>query len=113
MWLQYGVSDSGELVYINQVGRGATKLRCPYCNGMLLAKKGQIKAHHFAHAGESCRQVERSDDAVALPAYDNFNLHLAPKALKLLQAFYEDGRGAHLDMQYLEGLNLLTFNEWA
>ncbi len=40
MWLRYALHDNGELVYIEQVPRGQTDLRCPYCGGLLTAKKG-------------------------------------------------------------------------
>ena len=87
MFLDYGVDNNGELVWVGQVGRGASALHCPYCNGLLTAKKGSLIAHHFAHSGETCRQAERNQDAIALPAYDNFNLHLAPKVLAELRKF--------------------------
>jgi hypothetical protein len=112
MYLQYGISDDGELVYIDQVSRGGTGLRCPYCAGLLLAKKGLIKAHHFAHAGQTCRQVERDEDTLALPCYDNFNLHLAGRDLAALQAFHrEEASGRDLDR--LEALGLIKYNEFA
>ncbi len=111
MYLEYGVSDSGELVYVEQVARGATALKCPYCGGLLVAKKGEIKAHHFAHAGETCRQVERDEDTVALPCYDNFNLHLPGKVLQDLLAFYTNESG--YDRARLERYELIAFNEWA
>ncbi len=83
MWLQYAVNDSGELVYIEQVKRGRTDLHCPYCGGLLTAKKGELVAAHFAHSGETCRQVDRDQD-IGLPAYDNFNLHLPGKVIQAL-----------------------------
>src|SRR5258708_21176562 len=110
MWLQYAVSDNGEMISINQVGRGATTLRCPYCNSLLLAKKGRIKAHHFAHAGETCRQMQRSDDVVALPAYDDFNLHLPPKVLDALLRF-PDLKG-HQEYASLQFHELITHNPY-
>lgn len=111
MYLQYGVSDDGELVYVDQVLRGATGLHCPYCGGLLLAKKGDIKAHHFAHAGQTCRQVERDEDTLALPCYDNFNLHLAGRDLAVLKAFHDDRVLAGRDR--LEALELIQFNRFA
>jgi hypothetical protein len=111
MFLEYAVNDSGELVYVEQVARGKTDLHCPYCGGLLLARKGEIKAHHFAHAGETCRQVERDQDTIALPCYDNFNLHLPPKVLRDLLAFHAGESG--YDVARLERYELIQWNEWA
>ncbi|MEO9127009.1 MAG: competence protein CoiA family protein [Microcoleus sp.] len=49
MWLRYGVAPDQTLVSIEDVPRGKTQLRCPYCGGELAAKKGRRKEHHFAH----------------------------------------------------------------
>lgn len=39
-----------ELVYVSDVERGLKcGCRCPACNGELVARKGEKKAHHFAH----------------------------------------------------------------
>ncbi|MEN0049692.1 MAG: GIY-YIG nuclease family protein [Bacteroidota bacterium] len=53
MLLPYGLKD-GHLIHISEVERGATNLRCPYCNTELLAKKGKVMTHHFAHRKQSC-----------------------------------------------------------
>src|ERR1041385_3239299 len=114
MFIEYGVNEHGELVYIEQVPRGATTLTCPYCRGLLLARKGDIKTHHFAHAGETCRQVERDQDVIALPAYDNFNLHLPGKALKALRDFYDDEDVSWRQLEFLEKeYEVIHYNEWA
>ena len=39
MWLAYGVDDHQALVAIDEVPRGKSPLRCPYCGGTLTAKK--------------------------------------------------------------------------
>lgn len=109
MYLEYGVDDHGELVDVGQVARGKTKLCCPYCGGLLLARKGHIKNHHFAHLGESCRQVSRDPSVIAVPGYDNFNLHLPPRALKALREFVSRENG---DIRYLEHFELIRFNQW-
>lgn len=85
MWLVYGVDTDQALVFISDVPRGKTRLRCPYCAGPLTAKKGRLVGHHFAHTDETCREVARDDDAVALPLYDNFNLQLSGKELQTLR----------------------------
>src|SRR5581483_272958 len=106
--------DNGELVYIGQVPRGKTNFKRPYCGGLLLARKGDVNIHHFAHAGQTCRQVERGEDVIALPAYDNFNLHLPGKALKLLQDFHNDEEPSERQLEYLDSeFGVAQFNEWA
>lgn len=43
-------TDSGQVVAIDDVERGLRcECHCPSCHGRLVAKKGQIKEHHFAH----------------------------------------------------------------
>jgi hypothetical protein len=85
MFLEYGVNEHSELIHIDQAGRGLTQLSCPYCGGQLLARKGSEKIHHFAHAGETCREVSnRSDNAFHLPLYDKFDLGLSQKELVVL-----------------------------
>jgi hypothetical protein len=41
--------------------------------------------HHFAHTGETCRAVDRGDDAIGLPLYAHVNLQLSGKELELLR----------------------------
>ncbi|MEG4997835.1 competence protein CoiA family protein [Microcoleus sp. B4-D4] len=90
MWLRYGVAPDKTLVSIEDVPRGKTQLRCPYCGGELAAKKGQRKEHHFAHTNESCREVaERSDRLIpTLPLYDDFNIWLTGKELQQLKTIW-------------------------
>jgi hypothetical protein len=84
MWLKYGVDEAGTLVNIEDVTRGKTLLKCPYCGYGLTAKKGNRKEHHFAHCGETCRPVAKREFPV-LPLYDNFNIHLSGKDLGQLK----------------------------
>jgi len=53
MKLPYGLL-ADQFIHISEVQSGRTDVQCPYCNKALVAKKGKIKRHHFAHAGESC-----------------------------------------------------------
>ncbi|MEM1123602.1 MAG: hypothetical protein AAGJ18_24400, partial [Bacteroidota bacterium] len=53
MKLPFGVHND-YFIHISEVPSGRTNLRCPYCNGALVAKKGRIKRHHFAHEGTGC-----------------------------------------------------------
>lgn len=53
MKLPYGLL-AGQVVHITEVHSGRTGVQCPYCKKALLAKKGKIKRHHFAHIEASC-----------------------------------------------------------
>ena len=89
MWLQYGMDEDGTLVCIEDVYRGKTTLKCPYCSSGLIAKKGKVKEHHFAHNEETCRPVATCKFPV-LPLYDNFNIHLSGKDLEQLKLLWKE-----------------------
>jgi len=108
LFLQYGVNKHGELVSIDQVPSGQTALGCPYCGGSLIARKGEKLAHHFAHHDETCNPASRDPAEIALPAYDNFNLHLPGRAVKALLTWSENASAS--DETYLEGYQLLEWN---
>jgi hypothetical protein len=85
MFLEYGVNDRGELVYIDAVRRGRTSLTCPYCGVQLVAKKGAIKVPHFAHDGSTC--APSVSGRASLPAFDKFDLQLPLRVLAQLRRF--------------------------
>jgi len=70
-FLHHGVNAAGELVAIDAVARGRTRLGCPYCSTALIAKKGRVLAPHFAHDGPTCRE-SRERGAASVPLYDDF-----------------------------------------
>jgi hypothetical protein len=48
--LPYGVTDDGRLAHISEVAPGLScRCRCPGCGTPLVARKGKVIAHHFAH----------------------------------------------------------------
>ncbi|MFK7983554.1 MAG: GIY-YIG nuclease family protein [Saprospiraceae bacterium] len=55
MKLPFGIYQ-GKFVHISEVNSGRTIILCPYCQQKLMAKKGRIKRHHFAHDGVGCTQ---------------------------------------------------------
>jgi hypothetical protein len=68
--LPYGIKG-GVLTHVSQVPSGiACNCTCPACDAPLVAKKGHLKLHHFAHAKDS-------DCASALETA----LHLAAKSI--------------------------------
>lgn len=91
MFLEYGVNDHGELVRIDEAGRGRLDgVYCPYCRRPLLARKGKVLAPHFAHDGETCRAADRDADLINLPVYNRFLLHLSPAELQALRVMAGD-----------------------
>lgn len=54
--LPYGILPNGNLAHVSDVSSGlACNCRCPECGGLLVARKGQVIVHHFAHqAGMNC-----------------------------------------------------------
>lgn len=56
MKLPYGMAPNGRLLHISEVENGlACGCVCPSCRGKLVANKGPIKTHHFAHhADRAC-----------------------------------------------------------
>lgn len=116
MWLEYGIAKDGDYLSVAQVPRGKTDLKCPYCGGELTAKKGKIKAHHFAHTHQTCLAVGRSTDIPKLPCYDKFNLHLSGKELEAL-AYLWDEYGVnnwrfHSGNKNLINQGLIKFNKY-
>jgi hypothetical protein len=93
MWLKFGVAPSGELTSIDEVARGKTNLACLYCGGGLTAKKGNVKEHHFAHTGETCKPVSQRIKTKAfpsLPLYDHFNIELKGEELEQLKVLWKE-----------------------
>ncbi|OKH31366.1 hypothetical protein NIES2119_28945 [[Phormidium ambiguum] IAM M-71] len=88
-WLKYAVDKENNLFEIADVPSGKTKLFCPYCSGQLIARKGKVKQHHFAHAEETCYPVATKKELPTLPLYDNFNIKLSGTALQLLQKLWQ------------------------
>lgn len=74
MYLTIGRDNDRNLVPVSQVKSGKSELYCPFCGDQLTAKKGNLKAHHFAHSNETC---QLSVDAIAssdLPTIDTFDV---------------------------------------
>ncbi len=90
IWLNYGVDAAKKLVSIEEVDSGKTNLICPYCGVTLIAKKGKVKEHHFAHDGETCNLIIKREprDIPHLPLYDAFNIYLTGKELEQLKKLW-------------------------
>ncbi|OUL25500.1 hypothetical protein BV372_27910 [Nostoc sp. T09] len=99
MWLKYGVDEEEQLVCIDDITRGKTLLKCPYCQGGLIAKKGKVKEHHFAHNAETCRPVANREFPT-LPLYDNFNIQLSGKDLAQLKLLWQEYGSKNYPIDY-------------
>ena len=45
----FALTGSGKRIHISDAGKEKEEYRCPVCGGKMIAKKGKIKRHHFAH----------------------------------------------------------------
>jgi hypothetical protein len=53
--LDFGLDHTGRMRGIDEVEQGlACNCECPECGSPLIARKGAVRVHHFAHQGESC-----------------------------------------------------------
>jgi len=110
VWLNYGVDVDNKLVAIADVKSGKTALRCPYCGKALIAKKGKLKEHHFAHDGDTCNLVIKKEprDIPRLPLYDAFNIYLSGKELEQLRKLWHRHKSHWLGIDRLEILPAFT-----
>lgn len=74
MFLEYGLDHNAEWVHISNAKRGKTTLVCPFCKQQLIARKGDVMTHHFAHAGETCRESEQALILSQIPTIDRWEL---------------------------------------
>jgi hypothetical protein len=110
MWLRYGVDTENKLVEVENVPSGKTNLICPYCSKALIAKKGRIKEHHFAHDGETCNLIIKREprDIPRLPLYDAFNIFLTGKELEQLKKLWHRHKAHDYGIDRLEILPAFT-----
>lgn len=93
--LVFGVDVAGRPVGIRDARRGAEcGLACPQCAAPLVARKGDIKTHHFAHAsGSLCVDEER---ALETQAHRFAKQTLEGASLLLPSFFYLGETGDHV-----------------
>lgn len=48
----YATTTDCKRVHISDAESGAHGYSCPFCGGKMIAKKGAVKAHHFAHSAD-------------------------------------------------------------
>ncbi len=110
IWLNYGVDANNKLVSIEEVDSGKSNLICPYCGVTLIAKKGKVKEHHFAHDGETCNLIIKREprDIPRLPLYDAFNIYLTGKQLEELKKLWHRHKSHNNGIDRLEILPAFT-----
>jgi hypothetical protein len=98
------------LVAIEQVKSGKTKLICPYCGSSLVAKKGSVKEHHFAHVNDTCYPVIKRElhELPTLPLYDAFDIFLPGKELERLKKLWHRHKSHNSGINRLEVLPTFT-----
>lgn len=74
MFLKFGLNGKNQWVGIEETASGKSSLICPFCKQPLIARKGKINEHHFAHQGHTCRVSELAVKKTQLPTVDNFEL---------------------------------------
>lgn len=92
--LTYGLK-SGLVVHISQVERGARcGCLCQRCNGILIAKKGRQRLHHFAHqADTSCDgAAETALHKAAVEAFHDLSELRLPAYVFQIRRRLKDGR---------------------
>ena len=99
MWLQYALDKDNNLVSVGDVQRGKSNIRCPYCQGELTARKGKVKAHHFAHINETCNQSIKNEN-IRLPLADGFELLVTHSELHHLNKVNPSGLEAYRNDPY-------------
>lgn len=111
--LPIGINTNGEPVHISQITSGNTKLQCPYCQGLLTAKKGKVMVHHFAHTNETCLiSTGRDFSQLDLPIFDRFNLYIKASAWQHLQEFHTANRVTHVLVNHNPPLIKESFNPY-
>lgn len=74
IFLTFGITSSGQWRSIHDVTSGRTELVCPWCKTRLIARKGNVKVHHFSHDGVTCRISDEAVRQTLIPTFDTFEL---------------------------------------
>lgn len=100
----FGQDATGKLLHISDASSGGSEgLVCPDCAGRLVAKKGSVRIHHFAHAsGTDC--VGAGETALHRLAEDLLreNPEIALPELRIMGRLCEPAMGARLERIELE-----------
>jgi hypothetical protein len=93
---------NGQLVHISEVDSGLSNCVCLNCKGLLIARKGEINEHHFAHYKVDCgihfetqlhlavKTILREENKIRLPERDLFFYYDTVKIEKRLKTIAPD-----------------------
>jgi hypothetical protein len=90
--LSYGLSSDGRLVHVSEVERGLRcGCRCAACGGALVARRGDIRAAHFAHhaSAECAGAWETTLHLLAKQVLSGSNRVLLPEAVATVDGLTE------------------------
>jgi hypothetical protein len=92
----FGKDVQGEFVHVSEAKRGdACGLACPFCEGALTAKQGDVVGHHFAHQADTCRPASASAEDF-IPSYEGYFIRgLSPAQRRVVEDILKrqgDGR---------------------
>lgn len=113
MFLTHGLNKHDELIPVEAVSSGRVSLTCPYCGHGLIARKGRVLAWHFAHDGETCRDVAQDNDRITVPFYDRFDLGLVKRTFEALKAVHDNTNFSTADAKSLDALGFIEWNQFA
>jgi hypothetical protein len=93
MFLTYGRNVQNELIHISEAKRGThCGLLCPFCGGPLLARKGKVVSHHFAHQGRTCGPAALATEHF-IPSYEGYFTYGLTSAQRQIMDQVLRGRG--------------------
>lgn len=101
MFLSYAVDPDNNWIHISDVQfSGRTHdLYCPFCRNPLMAKKGKVLIHHFAHeANQSCREWASLANYIS-PEEGYYGVDLSPAQQRLLREISEQYGAAPFDAE--------------
>ncbi len=114
VYLPIGVDAKGRWRSIDDTASGRTDLVCPWCQESLIARKGNVKAHHFSHDGKTCLVSKKILALTQLPTIDTdtwLDAHEI-KYLKLLARYGHKNMfswsGAAGALQRLEAMRVVS-----
>lgn len=96
--------DTGEMVAVDEVPSGlGCGCKCPSCDGRLVARKGQINAHHFGHhdkSKEGCQYAfETSVRLMLLAKLDEIVVLNTPARVVLFEGKLHRVSGPHASIK--------------
>ncbi|MHC5780112.1 GIY-YIG nuclease family protein [Aliivibrio fischeri] len=87
VYLSFGKNKQGNYYHVDSQKSGKGELLCPFCDCPLIAIKGQHKAKHFRHDGQTCN--ESLNEIPQIPAWHHFHLNYPIGVVEALKEGYQ------------------------